>query len=220
MGASKAGCWRGVGDATPYVPGLPAVVPTARTLGALFDAMACCTRCELALGRTQVVRGIGADSARLMLVGEAPGAREDREGRPFVGQAGKLLDTLLAANGLARDEVFITNVVACRPPANRTPRAREVAAHAPWLEEQIRLLEPEVLVTLGRVALTYFLPRARITQIRGVVQEVERDGRTLPLLPLLHPAAVLRNRRELLPGMQEDFGKIRELLGKARRAGR
>jgi DNA polymerase len=211
--ARKTGCWRGIGDAAPYVPGLPPGVPRFRSLRALFESMACCTRCELAPGRTQVVRGMGASDARLMLVGEAPGAREDREGRPFVGQAGRLLDALLAANGIPRDEVFITNVVACRPPANRTPKAREVAAHAPWLEEQLRLVRPDLLVTLGRIALACFLRRARITRIRGTVQAIERDGRTIPLLPLLHPAAILRNRRQLLPAMEADFRKIRELLG-------
>ena len=204
----ETACWRGIGDPTPYVPGLPAMIPRARSLRALFDAMACCTRCELAPGRTQVVCGSGASDARLGLVGEAPSAREDRDGRPFVGQAGRLLDALLAANGLPRDEVFITNVVACRPPGNRTPRAHEMAAHAPWLEQQLRLVRPNLLVTLGRVALTYFLPRARITQIRGTVQEIERDGRTIPL----HPAAILRNRRELLPAMEADFRKIPALL--------
>lgn len=205
-------CWRGLGDPTPYVPGLPERVARYRSLPALFEAMACCTRCELAAERTQVVSGVGNPQARLLFVGEAPGKEEDRRGEPFVGQAGRLFDQLLAENALARSDVFITNVVACRPPANRTPRPAEVRAHAPWLEEQIRLLAPDVIATLGRVALTYFLPRAKITLIRGQAQRIERNGRTLPLLPLLHPAAVLRRRTELLPGMRADFRQLAALL--------
>ena len=205
-------CWRGVGDATPFVPGLPERVPRGRSLAGLFEAMACCTRCELATERTQVVRGVGNPRARVLFVGEAPGRQEDRQGEPFVGQAGRLFDQLLAENGLSRANVFITNVVACRPPANRTPKPAEVRAHAPWLEEQLRLVNPDVVATLGRVALTYFLPRAKITLLRGQTQSIERNGRTLPLLPLLHPAAVLRRRTEMLPGMREDFSRLPGLL--------
>lgn len=207
----RAGCWRGEGDPAPFVPGVPERVPRAATLRALFGAMACCTRCDLARGRTQVVAGVGPARARIMFVGEAPGADEDRQGAPFVGRSGRLLDRLLAANHLRRDDVFITNVVACRPPGNRNPRAREIHAHAPWLEEQIRLVAPRLLVTLGRIALTYFIPKAKITEIRGVPQTVERNGRSIPLLPLFHPSAILR-RRELLPAMEEDFARIPALL--------
>ncbi len=211
-GPTAAPCWRGAGDDAPYVPGQPETVPRFDSLAALFDAMACCTRCPLAEGRTQTVPGVGPADARVMFVGEAPGAREDRMGRPFVGAAGKLFDTLLEGVGLERDAVFITNIVACRPPGNRNPRAREVRAHAPWLEEQLRLLAPRLLVTLGRIALTYFVPGAKVTELRGEPQHLEPDGRALPLLPLLHPAAVLRNRREMLPAMQADFARILELL--------
>ncbi|MBX6363337.1 MAG: uracil-DNA glycosylase [Gemmatimonadetes bacterium] len=209
-------CWRGKGDQAPFVPGRPERIPRAASLGALFRSMACCTRCELATGRTQVVAGVGAPHARVMFIGEAPGAEEDRRGEPFVGAAGRLFNRLLKENGFSRDEVFITNVVACRPPGNRTPRAREVRAHSPWLEEQLRLVDPDVLVTLGRIALTYFLPRAKVTEVRGRPQEVERNGRVIPLLPLLHPAAILRNREELLPRMETDFARLRPLLAAAR----
>ncbi|HEX9108253.1 MAG TPA: uracil-DNA glycosylase, partial [Longimicrobiales bacterium] len=167
----KQDCWHGMGDDAPFVPGWPATVPASASLPALFQAMSCCTRCELAPGRTQVVHGVGSARARIMFVGEAPGKQEDLKGEPFVGQAGRLFDRLLAENGLERADVFITNVVACRPPANRTPKASEVKAHAPWLERQLQLVQPEVLVTMGRIALTYFLPGAKVTQLRGVPQQ-------------------------------------------------
>jgi len=208
----RRNCWRGIGDDAPFVPGRPATIPESTTLPALFRAMACCTRCELAGGRTRVVHGVGNPRARIMFVGEAPGKQEDLRGEPFVGRAGRLFDRLLGENGLSRADVFITNVVACRPPANRTPRASEVKAHAPWLEQQLRLVAPEVLVTLGRVALTYFLPGARVTRVRGLPQQVERDGRAVPLLPLLHPAAVLRSYEKMIEGMEADFRVVPQLL--------
>lgn len=211
----KSGCWRGKGDPTPYIPGIPEKVPAATSIDELFVEMICCTRCDLAPSRTQVVVGTGPAPARLMLVGEAPGAQEDAAGRPFVGRAGRLLDRLFEANGLDRGEAYITNIVACRPPGNRTPRVREIRAHSPWLEEQLRLVRPEVIVTLGRTALTYFLPEARVTEIRGTPQTIEKSGRSLTLLPLFHPAAALR-RPELVPVLEEDFAKIPDLLARPR----
>lgn len=217
MAPASRDCWKGVGDAAPFVPGLPATIHAARTLAALFRDMSCCTRCDLALGRTQVVHGIGNPEARVFFLGEAPGQQEDRKGEPFVGNAGRLFDRLLAENGLSRDEVFITNVVACRPPGNRTPKAGEVKAHAPWLDHQLRLVDPDVIVTLGRIALTFFLPKAKITQVRGQPQQVERNGRVLPLLPLMHPSAILRDYEAMIAGMQADFARLPALLAGARR---
>lgn len=207
------GCWRGKGEETRYVPGLPEDVARAPSLELLFGAMVCCTRCELARERTQVVVGTGPSHARIMFLGEAPGAEEDRQGRPFVGRSGKMVDRLLEANGLDREEIFITNVVACRPPGNRTPKVREIRAHAPWLEEQVRLVAPSLIVTLGRVALNYFLPAAKITAVRGTPHTIERNGRSIVLLPLFHPSAVLR-RRELLPTMEADFAKLAALAAR------
>ncbi|MFO7260048.1 MAG: uracil-DNA glycosylase [bacterium] len=210
----KAGdCWKGRGDPAPFVPGVPDPVPSYRSLGALFSDMACCTRCELASGRTQVVPGVGPRRAAVLILGEAPGAEEDRRGAPFVGRAGRLLDRLLANAGLEREDVFITNVVACRPPGNRTPRAAEIRAHAPWLDAQLRLVQPRLIVTLGRVALGYFIRNAKVTELRGKATTVERDGRRLTILPTLHPAAVLR-APDLLPSVEEDFGRIREVLAR------
>ncbi len=205
-------CWKGKGDDAPFIAGIPEEVGRHRALGALFEAMRCCTRCDLALGRMQVVPGVGPRDARLMLIGEGPGAQEDRRGEPFVGRAGALLDELLASAGLAREDVFITNTVACRPPRNRTPRTRETAAHAPWLEEQLRLVAPRVVCTLGRSALVYFVPGAKITELHGEAIEVEREERTLTLLPTFHPAAALR-RRELISTMEVDLRALRSLVG-------
>lgn len=208
------GCWRGRGDSTPFVPGLPDAVPAARSLSALFEAMACCTRCDLAAGRTQVVPGVGPRRASVVLLGEAPGADEDRQGAPFVGRAGRLLDRLLDTAGLDRSEVFITNVVACRPPGNRTPRVREIRAHSPWLERQLRLVRPRLVVTLGRVALAYFVPGAKVTEVRGRPKTLEHGGLRLTILPTLHPAAALR-APDLLPSLEKDFGRLAKLLAQA-----
>jgi uracil-DNA glycosylase family 4 len=144
--------------------------------------------CEQA---TNLVPGEGSATADVVIVGEAPGAMEDKLGRPFVGRAGKLLDELLAEAGLARKDVFITNVVKARPPGNRDPRADEVAHHRPWLEAQLEVIRPRLVVPLGRHALKHFAPDAKIGECHGHV--LERDGRTL--FPLYHPAAALHNQR-------------------------
>jgi uracil-DNA glycosylase len=205
-------CWRGKDDTEPFVPGIPTDVPRFRSLKSLFAAMDCCTRCELAIGRTRVVYGVGSARARLMFVGEAPGEKEDLAGKPFVGNAGGLLDRLLEEVGISRGNVYITNIVACRPPRNRTPKTQEVKAHAPWIEEQLRLVRPDLVVTLGRIALTYFLPKAKVTAIRGKPQKLERPDGSLLLLPTFHPSAVLRDYRVLYPKIQSDFRKIARLL--------
>jgi len=137
---------------------------------------------------TNLVPGEGPDTARVVVVGEAPGAREDATGRPFVGSAGRLLDALLAEAGLEREAVFITNVVKARPPGNRDPRADEVAHHRPWLEAQLEVIEPELVVPLGRHALRHFAPDAKIGDVHGT-----RVGERL--FPLYHPAAALHNPR-------------------------
>jgi DNA polymerase len=144
---------------------------------------------EVCEASTQLVPGEGPASAAVVIIGEAPGAKEDAAGRPFVGAAGKRLDALLAEAGLVRDEVFITNVVKGRPPKNRDPKAPEVAHHWPWLEEQLALIKPKLLVPLGRHALARFAPEAKIGEVHGTV--VEDDG--LRLFPLYHPAAALHN---------------------------
>jgi uracil-DNA glycosylase family 4 len=145
---------------------------------------------EICESATNIVPGEGSHTADVMLVGEAPGASEDKEGRPFVGRAGKLLDELLAAAGLVRDDVFITNVVKARPPGNRDPKADEVAHYLPWLEQQLALIRPSVVIPVGRHALAHFAPGLKITEVHGTLV-VAGDRQ---LVPWLHPAAALRNR--------------------------
>jgi uracil-DNA glycosylase len=143
--------------------------------------------CEQA---TNLVPGDGNPNADVMIVGEAPGASEDKQGRPFVGRAGRFLDDLLAEAGLAREDVYITNVVKARPPGNRDPRAPEVEHHLPWLEQQLALIRPRVVIPLGRHALAHFAPGQKISEVHGGLV-VEGDRR---LVPWLHPAAALHNQ--------------------------
>jgi DNA polymerase len=155
---------------------------------------------------TQLVPGEGPASASIVIVGEAPGAKEDAAGVPFVGAAGKFLDSLLAEAGVARDSVFITNVVKARPPKNRDPRADEVAHHWPWLEAQLDIIKPQLLVPLGRHALARFAPDAKIAEAHG--QVVEAEGRRL--FPLYHPAAALYNG-----GLRATLVEDAQALGRA-----
>lgn len=192
-------------------PGFPAEIPSPPDLPALHAAMVRCTRCDLALSRTQVVPGSGAPAARILFVGEAPGAKEDRDGLPFVGASGRLLDEMLGAAGLTRDEVFIANVVRCRPPRNRNPRTREIRACAGWLAEQIRLIAPSIVVTLGRFALQHFIPGAKITLLEGTLQDVDYAGRPVTLYPLLHPAAILRSQNRK-PEYRSRFERLPQLV--------
>jgi uracil-DNA glycosylase len=165
---------------------------------------------------TNLVPGEGSATADVVVVGEAPGANEDREGRPFVGRAGKLLDELLAEAGLRREEVFITNVLKARPPRNRDPRADEVAHHLPWLQAQLDVIRPRLIVPVGRHALKRFAPDAKIGDVHGRV--LERDERAL--FPMYHPAAAMHNQR-LLPTLFEDARALREVLdARTRRAAR
>jgi uracil-DNA glycosylase len=193
-------------------PGFPAAIPTPPRLAALHAVMVKCTRCDLFLSRTRVVPGAGAEDADILIVGEAPGASEDRQGVPFVGRSGALLESMLGEAGLSRDEVFIANTIRCRPPQNRTPRAAELRACAGWLQEQVRILDPAIVVTLGRLALQHFLPSARVTRLQGERHEIVYGDRTLTLFPLIHPAAVLRN-----PELRTTYAEQFQRLGAMRR---
>jgi uracil-DNA glycosylase family 4 len=149
------------------------------------------------------VPGEGSATAELMFVGEAPGAQEDKQGRPFVGGAGRLLSDLLASVGLEREDVFITNVLKARPPKNRDPRADEVAHSWPWLETQLAIISPKLVVPLGRHALKRFVPGAKISEVHGTL--VEYEGR--PYFPLLHPAVALY-ARERKQELMSDIGGL------------
>ena len=152
-----------------------------------------CERCPLAATRNRVVFGAGNADADLMFVGEAPGAEEDRQGLPFVGRAGALLTELLGEIGMTREDVFIANVLMCRPPGNRDPQPLEIESCHPYLLEKIALIEPRVICTLGNFATKLLTQnRAGITRVRGTPQVQELGGRTVFLLPLFHPAAALR----------------------------
>jgi DNA polymerase len=186
------------------------------SLDALQDyatATAACTRCRLAEGRTQVVFGAGNPHADLMFVGEAPGFHEDKQGVPFVGQAGKLLDGLLAGVGLERDDVYIANVLKCRPPGNRDPQADEIESCEPHLFRQIELIEPKVIATLGNFATKLLSGRPLgITRVHGQEQELAIAGRSVVLYPLYHPAAALYTPA-MLKVLEADFARLPAILG-------
>ncbi len=192
-----------------------AATDAARALAAYRDEVAGCTRCPLAKGRTQVVFGAGSPAAELMLVGEAPGFHEDRQGVPFVGAAGQLLGKLLAGIGLSRDEVFIANVLMCRPPGNRDPQPDEIEACEPHLWRKIELIRPKVIATLGNFATKLLSGRPLgITRVHGMESEVVLGGHRVLLYPLFHPTAALYTPR-MLEVLEADFRRIPALLGRA-----
>lgn len=172
-----------------------------------------CVKCPLSQGRTKAVPGEGPADARVMLIGEGPGFHEDRQGRPFVGPSGQYLEQLLAIIGMTRNQVFITNVVKCRPPGNRDPLPDELAACRDYLDRQLALIKPEVVVTLGRYSMERFFPGQSITRIHG---QPKRVGNVF-YLPLFHPAAALR-RPEWREASEKDIQQIPKLLAELDRA--
>jgi uracil-DNA glycosylase len=186
----------------------------ADELRAFAESVAGCTKCPLAGGRTQVVFGLGDPNADLMFVGEAPGFHEDKQGVPFVGAAGKLLDQLLAGIGLSRADVFVANVLKCRPPGNRDPMPEEIEACESHLWRQIELIEPRVVATLGNFATKLLSGRPTgITRVHGQEQETTLGGRRVLLYPIYHPAAALYTPR-MLEVLKSDFSRLPELLGR------
>jgi uracil-DNA glycosylase family 4 len=184
-----------------------------KELEELHQKIRACVACPLHRTRTQAVPGVGNARARVMLIGEGPGRMEDLKGEPFVGQAGQFLDRLLASVGLTRQEVYITNVVKCRPVRgappyeNRPPNAEEIAACAPWLDQQLALIQPKLIVTLGRYAMEAFLPGKKISEVHGKL--FSRGDQIV--LPLYHPAVALY-RADQKETLIEDFQIIREVL--------
>ncbi len=187
----------------------------ADELAAFHASVAACTKCRLAQGRTQVVFGVGDPAADLMFVGEAPGFHEDKHGVPFVGQAGKLLDKLLGGIGLGRDQVYIANVLKCRPPGNRDPQPDEIEVCEGHLFRQIELIEPKVVATLGNFATKLLSGKPTgITRVHGTEQPTRLGGRRVLLYPLYHPAAALYTPA-MLKVLEADFARLPELLGRA-----
>jgi uracil-DNA glycosylase len=183
-------------------------------LAAYAEETSACTRCRLASTRTQVVFGSGDPCSELMFVGEAPGFHEDQQGVPFVGQAGNLLDRLLDGIGLTRADVFVANVLKCRPPGNRDPQPDEIEACESHLWRQVELVRPKVVATLGNFATKLLSGKPLgITRVHGCEQEVVLGGRRVLLYPLYHPAAALYTPR-MLQVLEEDFARLPELLGR------
>lgn len=178
----------------------------------LYNRVRACQECPLASTRTHAVPGEGPLNAEVFFIGEAPGENEDKQGRPFVGRAGQFLDELLAAGGMKRSEVYICSVLKCRPPANRDPAPDEVAACANYLDEQIALVNPLVIVTLGRISMARFFAQQSISRIHGTFKQAE--GRFV--VPMYHPAAAL-HQGSLRAVILNDFRSLPAILERARR---
>jgi DNA polymerase len=176
-------------------------------LSKLAEEVAVCNQCILSKSRTKAVPGEGPEHAQILFVGEGPGFHEDKQGRPFVGAAGQFLEELLAGIGLKREDVFITNVVKCRPPGNRDPMPEEIEACRSYLDRQIELINPRVIVTLGRYSMARWFPNAKISAIHGQPRKI--DGRLI--VPMFHPAAAL-HQPSLRKDVEADFRKLPEIL--------
>ena len=179
----------------------------------IADAVSNCKKCELFHSREKGVPGEGPSDAEIMFIGEGPGFHENMQGRPFVGAAGDLLVELLAGIGLKREQVFITNVVKCRPPGNRDPEPHELRACNSYLEKQLQIINPKVVVTLGRFSMAKFIPNAKISEVHGQPMKVKG----MLVIPFFHPAAAL-HRPSLRPVVEEDFAKLPELIKGAAQA--
>lgn len=191
----------------------PAAGGGATLLAEVAAVASACTLCKLAAGRTQVVFGVGRADADLMFVGEGPGEQEDLRGEPFVGRAGQLLTRLIEGIELTRADVYIANVVKCRPPGNRDPQPDEIEACAPWLDRQLELIKPRVIVTLGNFATKLLLQtKEGITKLRGTEFAFTRAGHEAVLIPTLHPSAVLRSGGRALAESRADFVHVKRAL--------
>lgn len=179
------------------------------TLAELYEEIARCSGCSLAKTRLKVVPGEGNESADLFFIGEAPGWHENQQGRPFVGPAGQLLDELLSSIGLKRSDVYIGNVIKCRPPANRDPLPTEIEACNPFLERQLELINPKVIVTLGRYSMARFFPGESISRIHGI----PRKRGSVVYFPMYHPAAAL-HQPSLRRYLESDILKLPEIVAK------
>lgn len=190
----------------------PGTMEPAAVLHEVAGQVAECMRCNLHFSRKKSVPGEGPANAKLLFIGEGPGFFENEQGRPFVGQAGKFLEELLGKIGMTRDQVFITNVVKCRPPGNRDPLPEELAACAEYLDRQIAALDPQVIVTLGRYSMAKFMPSARISEVHG--QSAQIKGRLV--VAMYHPAAAL-HQPSLKTTIEKDFLRLPELIAQGER---
>jgi len=180
------------------------------TLTELYEEIANCQRCILSQARKNAVPGEGPQDADIVFIGEGPGFHEDQQGRPFVGAAGQFLDELLESIGLRRDDVYICNVIKCRPPGNRDPLPEEVDACKPHLDRQIEIISPKMIVTLGRFSMERYFPGAKISQIHGQARKLEG----IIYYPMYHPAAALHQPR-WRPVVEEDMSRIPQVLAAA-----
>ncbi|MEN9562951.1 MAG: hypothetical protein RIR73_1195 [Chloroflexota bacterium] len=185
----------------------------AETLEQIAREISVCTKCALHESRKKAVTGEGPVDAEIMFIGEGPGFHENEQGRPFVGASGKFLDQLLEQAGVTRSEVFIANVVKCRPPANRDPQPDELQACNVYLDGQIEVINPSIIVTLGRISMGRYFPGAKITSVHGQMQNI--GGRFI--IPMYHPAAAL-HQPALRPAILADFAKLPGQLNEARTA--
>jgi len=176
----------------------------------LYEEIANCRDCELAKHRTKVVPGEGSEDAELLFIGEAPGWHEDQQGRPFVGPAGAFLNQLLSSIGLSREQVYIANVIKCRPPGNRDPLPAEVQACRKWLDHQIEIIQPRIIITLGRYSLARYFPNESISKIHG---KARKEGKVV-CYPMYHPAAAL-HQGSLRQIIEADMLRIPEILQQA-----
>lgn len=173
----------------------------------MYERIRVCPLCDLSKSRTNAVPGEGPENAEIMFIGEAPGFHEDRQGRPFVGAAGKLLDELLATIGIQRAQVYIANVIKCRPPQNRDPQPEELTACKPYIDKQIELIHPKVIITISRFAMTRWFPDKKISDIHGKPKKFDN----LVVLPMYHPAAAL-HQPSLKRVLEEDFKRVPQIL--------
>jgi uracil-DNA glycosylase family 4 len=183
------------------------------SLNKLAQEISACAKCILHETRKKSVPGDGPATAEIMFIGEGPGSHENEQGHPFVGASGKFLDQLLAQAGVTRTDVFVCNVVKCRPPENRDPLPDEIAACDAHLEAQIRIINPSIIVTLGRISMTKFIPGVKITAVHGQMRKVEDRF----VIPMFHPAAAL-HQAALKPAILADFAKLPDQLKEARAA--
>jgi uracil-DNA glycosylase len=184
-----------------------------KKLARIAREVAVCTTCALHESRKKAVAGEGPANAEIMFIGEGPGFHENEQGRPFVGAAGKFLDQLLAQAGVTREDVFIANVVKCRPPGNRDPQPEELAACGEYLEAQIKAINPSILVTLGRFSMGRFIPGVKISEVHGQMKKVGERF----VIPMFHPAAAL-HQPALKPSILADFANLPDQLNEARKA--